>query len=198
MAFHRTVTLPRWRLTNRLPAHGANRWRLSNMPFFPSPRPFGSILFRIFGVIVLAPLPAIGGFPRLLGAIRAIPLTGRCVDKLLAAHLAAAYALSEGYVLPSLPVFFRPSFVQFLSYLTAVGAVPRAWPAVKNSPALATSAGGFRRHSFFHCPIFSIRARRCPAVIFSIFSLTDRRVSGVPDATSSASRWSPRILRQLM
>ena len=95
VAFHRTVTLPRWRLTNRLPAHGANRWRLSNMPFFPPPRPFGSILFRIFGVIVLAPLSAIRGFPRPFCTIRAIPLTCRCIDKFATAHLTAAYALSQ-------------------------------------------------------------------------------------------------------
>ena len=158
MAFHRTVTLPRWRLTNRLPAHGANRWRLSNMPFFPPPRPFGSILFRIFCVIVLTPLSAIGGLYRFLCTIRAVPLPRRCVDKLLAAHLTAAYALSQRERQSPFASLVIPSFLHYLSCLATVGAVPRAGPAIKNNPAPTTDAGGYGRNAFLHCPSRSMSA----------------------------------------
>ena len=130
------------------------------MPFFPPPRPFGSILLRIVGVIVLAPLPAIRGLPRLFCAFRAVPLPRRCVDKLLAAHLTAADALSQRERQSPFASLVIPSFLHYLSCLATVGAVPRAGPTIKNNPALATDAGRFRRNTFFHfyCPSRSMRA----------------------------------------
>ena len=78
----RTITLSCRRSPDWHPAYWANRGRLSHILSFPSDSSLDALLLRIVGVIVLAPLSTIGGFPRLFGAFRAMILS-RTVDKFL-------------------------------------------------------------------------------------------------------------------